>query len=168
MKNILSLLTVLLVLALIQPSISFSQEIEIKGLRLGMTMAEVESKVGKLPLKNFTIAGVKGKYEDSNPVIIKFYEGKLDVFVFFFDANHFDDVLEAVKTKYPSLECAKSNVSNAMGASFDQVKCNLHDQSGSLSLSRFVSDIKTSALSLMSDRAIKETKDKQKEKRKDL
>jgi len=170
-RLIVSLLMALTVSAVIFPAILFCEDIEvieIKGLKIGMTKEEIERNVGKLPLNNITIAGVRGKYDDSGPVIIKFYEGKLDVFMFSFDPRYFDDILEAVKNKYPTIGCDNSVVTNAMGASFNQVSCRLKDQSGSLSLSKFSNNINTSTLSLISDRWIKETADKQKEKRKDL
>jgi len=171
MKIAVSLFMVLMVSAVIFTETLFSQDIkaiEIKGLRIGMTKEEIESTVGKLPLNNLTIAGVRGKDDDSTPVIIKFHEGVLDLFMFRFDPGYFDDILGAVKTKYPTIRCENSTVTNAMGASFKQVDCKLKDQSGSLSLIKFGSDIMTSRLSLISDRWFKETAGKQKEKQKDL
>jgi hypothetical protein len=142
-----------------------SQKIEIKGLRLGMTNAEVEAKVGPLPLTNFTVAGASSKYTDASP---EFYEGKLDSFSFYFNAEQFDDVLGAVKSKYPALRCVKSKVANAMGASFTQVNCQLRDTKGALHLTRFVNDISTSSLTLTSDRRIKEWVKEEKSRQNDL
>ena len=60
----------------------FGQNIEINGLRLGMTETEIEKKFGALPLNNFQIANVSGKF----PVRLAFYEGKLDELMFFFSS----------------------------------------------------------------------------------
>ncbi len=144
---------------------AYGQAIEIKGLRLGMTESEVEKKIGPLPLKEFTIAGVPSKY---STVDLNFHKNKLDSFMFFFDADAFEDVLQAVKSKYPALKCVGSTVSNAMGASFKQVDCKLRNQLGTLSLSRFVSDINTSVLTLASHRQSQEWVNESKAKQRDL
>lgn len=138
---------------------SYGAGLEIKGVRIGMTKEEWLSKFGSLDVSYFTVGGALGKYEKIRPV---FHEGKLDSFHFFFHSDYFDDVLGAVKTKYPRIRCSKSTVANAMGAKFTQVSCSLGDNTGVLSLSRFVSDIDTSCLSLTSkrflDEAVKESK----------
>jgi hypothetical protein len=138
--------------------------IEIKGLRLGMTESEAEEKVGKMP---FTVAGVEAM--NSRP-IIEFYENKLDYFLFAFDEDKFEDVLQSVKTKYPDLKCVESTLSNAMGASFQQVTCRMHNQLGSLTLERYGANthLDISALSLQSYRRINEWEEKQKAKQSDI
>jgi hypothetical protein len=130
-----------------------------------MTKAEVEAAVGKLPAKNFAIAGVKSKYS-FNPVTLNFRAGKLDSLFFAFDAKSFPDVLEAVKEEYPALSCAESTVSHPMGTSFKQVGCTLKDKTGTLRLMRVDNDVNTSALTLQSNRGVKEPDNKQKDKKK--
>jgi hypothetical protein len=143
-----------------------AQEIEIKGLRLGMTKQEVQKKIGRLPVDNFTIAGVQSKYGEFSP---EFYHGKLDSFTFFFDSSDFDQVLSAVKDKYPALICENTTITNAMGARFTQTVCNLRDKLGVLHLSRYLmSNITSSVLSLNSDRYLKDFTDKQNKLKKDL
>jgi hypothetical protein len=155
----------LAILAALQCGYAYSQKIEIKGLRLGMTTEEAEAKVGPMPLLNFTIAGVPGKYADSSP---DFHDGKLDSFAFYFDSAHFDDVFAAVKSKYPALRCVKSKVVNALGASFTQLDCHLRDKTGDLTLTRFINDINTSGLSLRSDRDYKEWAKSKKSRERDF
>ncbi len=150
---------------LLQSIPTFAQEIEIKEIRLGMTQAEVEKKVGQLPLQNFTIAGVPSKY---STVSVEFHEGKVDSFRFFFNSQDFNDVLGAVQKKYPKLKCENSSVKNSIGMSFTNTDCVLREPLGSLQLSRFVNDISTSVLSLVSDRRIKEFTEKKLEHQKDL
>ncbi len=161
LNRVLSILLVIIGLS----TVAIGQEIEIKGLKLGMTRAEVEAKAGPLPLKNFTVAGVHSKYTSVN---LEFHEDKLDYFVFFFDSDDFDSVLEAIKAKYPSFQCEKSTVTNRTGNSFTQVDCKLKDKLGFLHLSRFCNDINTSSLSLMSSRKIKELVTNRKKRKKDL
>ena len=55
-----------------------------------------------------------------------------------------------------------------MGAAFKQTQCLLRDELGTLRLSRYVNDIRTSALSLMSERKIKESLEKRNKREKDL
>lgn len=166
----LSLHRVLLVLAAamaFQSATALGQEIDIKGLRLGMARAEVEEKFGSLPLKDFTIAGVQSRYPIGPPRLLAFYEDRLDSFTFAFDADQFEDVRGAVKQKYPALKCESIPVTNAMGALFTDVHCSLGDERGLLELTKFI-DLRTSALTLRSYRKLKEISDKNKEKQNDL
>lgn len=150
---------------LLSPTLAYPQQVDIKGLYLGMTQVEFEEKFGPLPLKNFTIAGVPGMYSSTD---VMFHKDKLDAFVFFFNSRHFDEIQEAMREKYPKIRCQNSVVRNAIGGAFTQTKCSLKDSQGGLELSRFVSDIETSVLSLYSDRFIKESVDKRKARHKDL
>ena len=139
-------------------------EIQIKGLWIGMDESEIEEKFGA-PIKAFSIAGVEGKYSTTP---LEFENNKLESLIFFFDAKSFDDVLAAVKSKYPEMQCKDSSVGNAMGASFTQVKCNLRRGKVTLDLSRFVNDITTSSLCLYSDNYMKKISNKLKGKLKDI
>lgn len=123
--------------------------IDIKGIYLGMTNDQVTEKIGA---SEFTVAGIKSKYSNLH---LDFHDGKLDQLIFFFHPTGFDNVLDAVKGKYPLLKCENSTVSNAMGASFPQTRCEFGDSESLLILSRVI-DIKTSALSLVSKRRLAE------------
>ncbi len=149
---------------------AISQEIEIKGLKLGMSKADVELKFGEISrygyIYEFTIGGVESQY--GGGINLEFHEDKLDEVWFFFDADGFDAVRKAVASKYPALKCSGSTVSNAMGASFRQTKCSLKNKIGTLSISRFVSEINTSLLSMRTPRSMNELMDKAKEKQGDI
>lgn len=158
--KIQTLVTLLACFAIFHSSTVFGQNIEINGLRLGMTKTEIEKKFGGLPLKEFKIANVAGKF----PVRLAFHEGKLDELMFFFSSKSFNDVRKAVVPKYPELRCNDSVVTSPKGTKFEQVNCKLEDQQGMLKLDKFVMDVDTSALILISNRLFKELETKRKEK----
>lgn len=139
--------------------------IELKGLQVGMTKEEVNKKFPSF--EGFTIAGVSSKYS-STPVKIEYRDNKLDFLLFFFDSENFSTVLAAVKEKYPELKCIDSEVSNGMGAKFSQVDCTLSDSVSTLSLSRFVSDVQTSSLTIISKKLSEQINNESKQKMKDV
>jgi hypothetical protein len=151
------------VLSLVHSTAALAQRIEINGLRLGMTKTEIEKKFGALPLKDFKIAKVSGKF----PVRLAFHEGKLDELMFFFSSDSFNDVHKAVTSKYPLIACTDSTLTSPTEKKFTQVNCKMKDQLGTLRLDRFVRDIDTSALILISDRLFQELETKRKEKQTD-
>jgi hypothetical protein len=146
------------------PISAFAQFIEIKGLQIGMTKAEVQEKFPTW--KDFTIAGVRRKYENSPP--IRFRDEKLESLDFYFNVGSFETVLGAVKEKYPEIKCETSEVGNAMGAKFEQVYCSISDSESVLELSRYVSDIDTSALNLISKKFLDDLAKKNKQQKKDI
>ncbi len=168
MKKIL--LMVLAVLFIYQPVVSFGQEIEIKGISLGMSKDKFDNTIDRSGVEDFTIGGVKSKYPNplSDANFTLFYDNKLDQFVFLFDSSKFEDVLSAVKTKYPEIKCVDSEISNAMGAKFNQVTCILKGDNGDLGVNKFSNDIKTSGLILHSNRLLKKALAKDKEQQKDI
>jgi hypothetical protein len=142
-----------------------AQSIEIKGLRIGMSKAEVDALFPSW--QDFTIAGVRSA--DGLTPSARYHEEKLDAFHFFFRARDFDVVAEAVKEKYPATECVDSTVTNAMGATFRQTHCNItNDPSAVLRIARFARDVRTSALTLISVRSVKEGLEKRQERKKDI
>ena len=140
-------------------------DIEIKGIRIGMTKAELHQLHSDL--KGFTVAGVRSKYEHV-PLGLRYRDDLLDQVAFYFHSTGFRQVLEALKEKYPTLACETNNVSNAMGATFEQQKCSLEDANSVLHLSRFVNDTRTSGLTLMSKKSLQEQIDKSKAQKKDI
>lgn len=156
---------VLALLVVTFPLSAIAQSIEIKGLYVGMTKAEVQEKFPTW--KDFTIAGVRSKHEHT-PVNIKYRDDKLDQFMFFFNSSSFETVLGAIKEKYPKTVCESTQVGNAMGATFDQIQCSLKDKESILQLSRYVSDIRTSVLSIMSNKSLEEQAEKAKQRKKDI
>jgi hypothetical protein len=159
------ILTALIVAQLGSVNAAETKAIDIKGVRIGMSEEEVTAQIGKLD--DFTIAGVKGKYS-SAPVSLEYHDSKLDSLMFFFDSEDFSAVLSAVKMKFPSIKCSTSTLSNAIGARFEQIDCEISDGRGLLSLSRYVDDIQTSVLSLMSRRRLNEELAKQSQKNGDI
>lgn len=126
------------------------QPLEIKGIRIGMTKDEVAEALG--PLEEFTIAGVKGK-SPTNPLILRYGEdGQLDELTFRFETG-FESVLDAVKSKYPTLKTDGSTSS-------------IRDKEGS-TLYIFIKH-PTSTLLLTSKRSQDELRKKAEEKSKDI
>ena len=158
-----AIITLLTLFTAISSTTAFGRDIEIKGLHLGMTKTEIEKKFGALPLKQFTIADVAGKF----PVRLEFYEGKLDEIMFFFSPKGFDDVRKAVVANNPELKCTESTITSPKGESYKQVNCKLADMLGTLRLDRYVRNIETSALTLTSHRLFHELEEKRKGKQKD-
>ena len=161
----LTTLAVAAFLGLVVTGAALSQTLDIKGLRIGISKDDVEQKTPMLA--DFTIAGVRSKYEHS-PVSLEYREDKLDQMFFFFDPSGFDEVLGAVREKYPRMTCENSEVGNAMGAKFKQVQCSVQDSNSVLQVTRFVGDIRTSALTLMSKRALREQSETAKQRKKDI
>jgi len=147
------------------PAQVLGQSLDIKGVRIGMTEAEVNERIGNA--REFTIGGVTSKNPD-RPVGLKYHEGKLDYLAFYFDAKDFSRVQEAVKDKYPSIDCSSSTVTNAMGAKFEQVTCLIADSESSLGLRRFSLDIRTSSIILTSKRLFDEMSKRRAETKKDI
>ena len=143
----------------------YGQTIEIKGLSIGLSKAEVEQKFPSW--SGFTIAGASAKYPHS-PLETSYVDGKLDSLFFFFEEDSFAVVLAAVKQKYPNISCVESQVGNAMGAKFTQIECTISDRLSTLQLTRFISDIWTSSLTLTSRRLLEEASQKAKKNKKDL
>ncbi len=131
-----------------------------------MDKAEFVQKFGEPPLQGFTIAEVPSKYKRFDVFFGE--DGKLSSLNFFFDSDDFEHMMDAVREKYPKLRCQNSSVTNLYGARLTQTECSLDDQTGKLTLSRFVNDVNTSSLSLYSSKMLKEMGSRQVKRNKDL
>jgi hypothetical protein len=160
--NFSSFLTVLILYS----SSVYANPIEIKGLYIGMPKEDFKKQFPTL--NSFTIAGVYSKFKSTNPINIKYRNGKIDDLGFFFESENFQTVLSAVKEKYPELSCETSEVSNGAGIKFSQVKCTLEDSESILTLNRFIGDINTSMLNLTSKKYIQELVDEANKNQKDI
>lgn len=145
-------------------AVGFAQALEIKGLRLGMSQFDVQDLHGQLPLRDFTIAGVRSK----NSISPDFLNGRMERFTFYFDSAEFDTVRPVVAERYPKMHCDNSVVSNSMGAKLRQTECFLKGSDGVLLLSRFVSDSTTSSLTMIANAVLERQKKKDSERHKDF
>lgn len=158
-------------------------ELEIKGIKIGMTehdanYAKIDSQMKAIQSASerervaglgFTIGGVRSKNDMLNDVDFTFRDEKLVMLTFIFKPDGFDMVIEAVKSKYPMLQCNESIVSNAMGASFHQIDCEVNDSKGNtLLITKFDGNIETSSLHLFSQRYLDELKKKRNDKKQDF
>jgi hypothetical protein len=157
-----AVITFIALIATIYSTTVFGQKFDINGLQLGMTKTEIEKKFGSLPLLDFKIANVSGKF----PVKLEFYEDKLDELMFFFPSKSFEDVRKSVIARHPELKCTDSTITSPAGAKYVQTNCKLKDQLGTMRLDRFVMDINTSVLVLISHRLFQEQEMKLKSKQK--
>ncbi len=115
----------------------YANDIEIKGLKMGMKYDDISklytiSKFEKSYFatmkdgKDITIGGVK-----TNFVGLGFSNETLDSLMISFESTSFEDVLDAIKTKY-SVKCEYSKIQNRMGAIFNQIECNYDDGKSSM------------------------------------
>jgi len=144
---------------------ALAQNIDIKGIRIGMSQFEMQDMHGQLPLQNFTVAGVPSSQTYIDP---DFLDGKLEKFEFFFVATSFNTVLAAVRRKLPALACRDGRVASAMGKLMTQTQCTARDKKGDLLLTRYSGDLLTSALVLRSNHEIKRVIDAQRSAEKDI
>jgi hypothetical protein len=115
-----------------------AQTIGVKGLDLGMDKeaftatfnkevhGDGSAGVGEYNNK-FSIAGTEGKFGNVSLTFTK--EGKLGDVLFFFYPVNFDQIKEALATKY-KLNCKRSVVSNALRQQFDQEVCVFNNPQG--------------------------------------
>ena len=132
--------------------------IEIKGITIGMPIQDYKLIIANNGDGFFSIGGVTGK--SPSPPLYKLRDGKLDSFTFIFEPSDFPRVLEAVKNKYPSINCNNNEVQNRMGATFNQVECVLDGTNSVLNLSKYAGDIETSMLMITSNEHLNELKKK--------
>jgi hypothetical protein len=115
-----------------------AQTIGVKGLDLGMDKEAFTSTFNKKVYDDgsagvgeynnkFSIAGTEGKFGSVNLTFTK--EGKLGDLLFFFYPAYFDQIKEALATKY-KLNCKGSVVSNALRQQFDQEVCVFNNPQG--------------------------------------
>ena len=157
-------------LSQVQAQIQNSTErnnIEIKGIQLGMNKSDVDAILGtRGSPKPFSIAGISSK---SPPAIFnRFIDDKLSDFSFYFHSHNFNLMRSAVKEKYPELTCETSEVKNRMGAAFEQIRCMLDFKAGYLSLSKFSLDLETSGLVMTSKEESEKLRLEMEKKKKDI
>ena len=140
-------------------------DIEIKGLKVGMehkdfmqAMSESDAAGG------FTIGGVLLTNYKKQPYV-EFVDDKVATLYFKFDSANFDAVFDAVKSKYPSIRCERSEIQNRMGASFQQIECQLSSINGLMTLSRYSGSISDGSI-YMASRSRLDSSAKESEKKK--
>lgn len=121
----------------------FAKDIEMKGLKIGMTYEEV-SKLYKIDKWSFasmkngkqpTLAGVEVDY-----MSLEFKNKKLTNISFSFKSKDFYTVFEPIFEKYNDMKCNETKVQNSFGAVFNQVRCNLYDEKSYMSIYKLQPD----------------------------
>lgn len=140
----------------------FADEIEIKGLKIGMSKDDVSKiySITKSPSRDgdgyylsqnsFTIGG--SKVFDTR---VYFAEDKSDHIEIVLYSSSFENVLSALKDKYKDLKCVNSEIKNKLGNSFTQTICEIKDDKSSLQFKRlFELNFDRSILDIKSTRKI--------------
>lgn len=152
----------------------FAEDIEIKGLKVGMKYEDVAKiyKINKFENSNFlsmkngnkiTFGGVNSEF-----VSLHFKNKAIESIFIAIKSQSFDTVMDAIKTKY-NLQCEESNIRNRMGAEFVQVECNYEDSKSSLYAQKYThSDISKSFIGIQSHESKKEYINKAEESKKDI
>lgn len=170
MKSITALFVAGLAL-LISPDAAEALEIDIKGIRLGLTEAELidqfgaTQELGGFRVRHFTVGGASSRNSGLELILD---DGKLGEAYLIFYSSSFDSVLTAVRSKYPSLRCTNGIVRTGYGVTHQQTECSLKDRRGVLLLTRFLSDIDTSFLTLQSHERVKALMEHVKRREKDI
>lgn len=121
----------------------FAKDIEMKGLKIGMTYEEV-SKLYKIDKWSFasmkngkqpTLAGIEVDY-----MSLKFKNKKLTDISFSFKSKDFHTVFEPIFEKYNDIKCNETKVQNSFGALFNQIKCKLYDEKSYMSVYKLQPD----------------------------
>jgi hypothetical protein len=105
--------------ALLATSAVHAQDIDIKGLKLGMNQYEVAAVMPDP--RHFTIADVPPLY----PPALEYRDMRLTSFIWFFNPGSYETVRDAFLAKYPVLKCTQSELQNGFGATFPQEQCRL-------------------------------------------
>jgi hypothetical protein len=151
-----------------------SVQVEVKGVRIGMTKAEVTEKLGSLSPKGLVIGCVPSYYafQTNLPldpgVQMEFNEDALERFTFLFHSKNFDELLLAFKEKYSHFRCEKTQVQTQAGGKFTQDSCFVEDQQSRLTLSRFAGAVDTGGLVISAKSRIQKDIDARLQKRKEI
>ncbi len=125
-----------------------AQAFDLKGISPGMSKADFVAMFGETPVRGLTIADIPSRHKTTTVLFDQ--NDRLSSLYFYFESDHFDDMRDAVKAKYPALRCTNSTVANRLGARFTQTNCTLNDSTGRLSLTRYNDTLDGSALTMYS------------------
>jgi hypothetical protein len=149
-----------IVMLLVAPH-AYAQEVEIKGLRIGMTLDEVKKLYpsGYPRAGEFSVARIVPAFPALG-VAIKYDNDKLSRLSFIFKSRDFFEMRDTLKLRYENLRCVDSVLVDNHGRQFTQINCSYKE----LRLERyFGGDLTVSHLELMSD-AYREERAREREK----
>ncbi|MET4163491.1 hypothetical protein ABIE61_003355 [Marinobacterium sp. MBR-111] len=109
------------------PLMAHGADVEIKGVYLGMSKGDYNQVFAK----QWTVAT-----HDVTTVTPLWNHEKLQSFTADFKVGGFEDILAAVKKKYPNLTCVSSKMNNTFGATLNQKTCTYKE----LTLQRYLSE----------------------------
>lgn len=147
----------------------FAQDIDIKGLKIGMSFEDA-SKLFKITkfdnvyfakLKNgkeATFASSEVKY-----IALRFTDNKITSIAVNLDSSDYSLFIAPLKDKYKSMKCESSIVQNKMGAKFNQEECFMTENDVRMHIEKYSDKITESYISV-SKRPTKEELNKFNEK----
>lgn len=158
-----------LLLFVILLSSVFAQDIDIKGLKIGMTYQEASKlfKLGEYKKIVFatqkngqtpTFAGVSVDY-----IALHFENKKINSISVKFNSSDYNQVIEPLREKYKNMICDVSVVQNRMGAKFNQEECYVANDVIGMSINKYSDNISESYISVYK-KATKEEIENNKEK----
>ena len=125
----------------------FATEVEIKGLKIGITKDDISKiyQIKKFPLKDklnrdkYYLSGDMITIADSKifDMELFFVDDKVDYINITLYSSSFDKVLDAIKGKYNNVKCTNYEIKNKLGNSFTQTECQVNDGKSYLFIKRF-------------------------------
>ena len=128
---------------------ALAQEVELKGLKIGMTLDEVKKiyPSGRPRTGEFSVARIVPAFPDLG-VAIKYDNDKLSRLSFFFKSRDFFEMRDTLKLKYDNLRCVDTVLTDRHGRQLQQINCSYKE----LHLERYAGgDLTVSHLELLSD-----------------
>ncbi|CAN1507597.1 hypothetical protein MCEKH45_00699 [Methylophilaceae bacterium] len=111
------------------------EEIEIKGIRIGMAKDQLDGIIYRIGYyDDVTVGGAKMKNITSDSV--EYRDGKLDSIYMLFDLGQYNSVLAAIENKYPGIEC-KQNSCSISDKKGSELKIFMYTQYTMIKLSSF-------------------------------
>ncbi len=122
-----------------------SPQLELKGLQPGMTREEAKTILPTT--QGLTLGGVQ-PYTSAAPLIVRYRDERIEAITFVFRPRDFDQIREALQSKYAAMTCAESVLHSGFGAPVAQVACRLSDGDLLLTAQRYAGNIEMGSVDL--------------------
>ena len=142
--KVLLLITMLL-------SFIFAQDIDIKGLKIGMTYEEANKLFDLKPVGKFRLVAMKNGKDVTfatakvEQLYLEFSNNKIINIVMKLKSDDYNTVVAPLKEKY-KMKCEKSIIENKIGAKFNQEECIFISNGIKMSIDKYFQNITDSLL----------------------